>query len=232
MRVWLRRRLTGIVGLVVVLGWSVPASAQASSSRPIRRVEVSVAGVLAAGAPLGTAAAELRPATGQVPFRLFDTETRLAAAPLVELRLGTALVRRIEVEGRASFGRPELRTTITADAEGAEPGAIAERIDQWMAEGAVLVMLDELRLGSAVPFVSGGGGYLRQLHEGLMVVDEGHLYHAGGGVKHWFVMRPRGAVRAAGVRADVRLYHVIGGFSLDDRDRRHLAASAAFFMVF
>jgi hypothetical protein len=152
MRVWLRRRLTGIVGLVVVLGWSVPASAQASSSRPIRRVEVSVAGVLAAGAPLGTAAAELRPATGQVPFRLFDTETRLAAAPLVELRLGTALVRRIEVEGRASFGRPELRTTITADAEGAEPGAIAERIDQWMAEGAVLVMLDELRLGSAVPY--------------------------------------------------------------------------------
>lgn len=228
----MRRYLPAAAAVLLVLGWSAPAFAQSGPERPLRRVEVGVGGVLAAGAPLGSATADLRPATGQVPFRLFATDTRLATASHVELRLGMALVRRIEVEGRVSFGRPELRTTISADAESAEGSLVAERIEQWAVDAALLVMLDELRFGGAVPFVSGGGGYLRQLHEGRTVVDDGHLLHVGGGVKHWFVTRPRGAVRAAGIRLEGRLAHIEGGFSLDARARRQLAASAGFFMVF
>jgi hypothetical protein len=219
--------------LLLLAGWHLPAAAQTAGAaqRPLRRVEVTVGAGLMGGTPLGRVNATLRPATGQ-PFRLFSTETEIAAAPVLELRAGTALTRRFEVELRAGFLRPELRTSVTADAEDAPPLTVVERLDQYVVEGSVLVLFDELRLGRAVPFASAGGGYLRQLHEGRTVVEEGHLYHIGGGVKHWLFTRRRGALRAAGLRADGRVQVLVGGFALDDDPRRHLAVSGGFFMVF
>ena len=40
--------------------------------------------------------------------------------------------------------------------------------------------------GRVVPFVSGGGGYLRQLDEDNADVLTGNELHAGGGLKVWF----------------------------------------------
>ena len=39
--------------------------------------------------------------------------------------------------------------------------------------------------GRIVPFVSGGGGYLRQLNENNADLLTGTEIHAGGGVKYW-----------------------------------------------
>ena len=37
----------------------------------------------------------------------------------------------------------------------------------------------------AVPFVSAGAGYLRELHEGNQLVETGIEYHATAGLKYW-----------------------------------------------
>ena len=67
-------------------------------------------------------------------------------------------------------------------------------------------MLDELRMGPRlVPFAAAGGGYLRQLHEGQTLVEQGQVYHAGGGLKYWLLTRKVGAVRSAGLRTDARI---------------------------
>jgi hypothetical protein len=128
---------------------------------------------------------------------------------------------------------PDLRTSISADAEDAPPITIAERIDQYGIDAGVVVMLSELSLGGrTVPFVAAGAGYLRQLHEGQTVVEQGRAYHAGGGVKHWLLSRDTGWISAAGMRADARVYLMSGGIAFEDRLRPHLAISGSVFVAF
>ena len=162
------------------------AYAQSPDERPVRRVEVGFGGGVLGGAALGALDANLR-ANALPPddYTLFATETRFAAAPFAELQAGVALTRRFGVEARVAFGRPELRTSVSADVEGAPPLTVVERVDQYLIEGAVIVMFDELRLGGAVPFATAGAEYLRQLHERGTVVEEGHVYNVGGGMKFW-----------------------------------------------
>ena len=228
------RRGRGLAAIILLLGSFAPsASAQVTPVRPLRRLEVAGGVGVFSGGSLGTGDADIRAnATSPTPFRLFSTDSALGRAPVVEARLSTALTRRYEIEGRFSFSRPELRTSISADAENAPGLTIVERVDQYQIDGALLVLFDEVRLGSAVPFASAGAGYLRQLHEGLTVIESGRVYHIGGGVKHWFLTRARGAVRAAGVRADARLYVLSGGIAVEDGPRPHVAVSASFFATF
>jgi hypothetical protein len=227
-------RVRGLAAIVLLLGLVVaPASAQGTSARPLRRLELAGGVGLFGGASLGSADAAIRAnATPPAPFRLFSTDSTLGRAPVVEARVGTALTRRYAIEGRFSFSRPELRSSISADVEDAAGFTIVERVDQYLIDGALLVLLDEARLGGAVPFASAGAGYLRQLHEGLTVIESGRVYHIGGGIKHWLLSRTRGTVRAAGVRADARLYFLSGGIAVDDGPRPHGAVSASFFATF
>ena len=82
------------------------------------------------------------------------------------------------------------------------------------------------------PFVTAGGGYLRQLHEGLTVIEEGQVFYVGGGARYWIFARARGVPRAGGLRADVRLNVLTGGIVVDDRSRRHPSVSGSFFLLF
>jgi hypothetical protein len=83
-----------------------------------------------------------------------------------------------------------------------------------------------------VPFAAAGIGYLRQLHEGLTLVEQGHLYHLGGGLKHWLAVRDRGRIRALGVRTDARLYLLRDGIAFKDRPRPLGAISGSLFIDF
>ena len=51
----------------------------------------------------------------------------------------------------------------------------------------------------AIPFVSGGGGYVRELHEGNELVETGNEIHATAGLKYWFGARRFGLRVEAGV---------------------------------
>lgn len=219
---------------IVFLVLAAPAYAQSAGDPPIRRVEVEVGGGILGGASLGSADANLRAnATTKQPYRLFSTGTRIASERSVHARVGFALNRRFAVEAGGVFSRPAIRTSVSGDVEGAPALTVDERVDQYLVEASLLVRLDEIRLGSrTVPFLAGGAGYLRQLHEGLTVIEQGHFYHLGGGLKHWLLARDRGFVRAAGLRADARVYVLMSGMSFDGRPRPHGAASGSFFLAF
>jgi hypothetical protein len=215
---------------VVTLCLASPARAQSAGTLP-GRIEVAVGLGLVGGAALGGDDANLRAADGS-DFRLFGAESRFGGAPALEARAGLALTRRYAMEVRFALSHPELMTSISADVEGAPDIELTERIDQYVVDAAILVRLDRVRIGPVVPFASAGAGYLRQLHEGLTLVEEGTVYHVGGGVKHRFVSRARGLLKAVGLRGDVRVYLLAGGIAVRNRPRPHLAAAGSLFVAF
>lgn len=220
------------LSVLVFLVLTAPVYAQ--TDPPIHRIEFEVGGGILGGAVLGSVDANLRAnAATKQPYRLFSTGTRISSSRSVHARLGYALNRRFAVEGGGVFSRPAIRTSVSADVEGAPALTVDERVDEYFVEASLLVRIDEFRLGSrTVPFLAGGAGYLRQLHEGLTLIEEGHFYHLGGGVKHWLLARDRGFVRAAGLRADARVYVLMSGMSFDGGPGPHAAASASVFLAF
>jgi hypothetical protein len=222
------------IAVCLMVTMPVAGYAQVANNRPVQRLEVDAGGGAFTGGGLGTADANLRAnETARRNIPLFSAQSRLAPAPTLHARAGFPINRRVVIEGGVALNHPHLRTAIDADAEGAPPISVVERIDQYVFEGGVVIMLDELRLGErTVPFAATGAGYVRQLHEGLTVIEHGQAYHVGAGMKHWFMTRRQGWVRAAGLRADGRLYLFIGGISSDDVPRPHGAISGSVFVSF
>jgi hypothetical protein len=207
---------------------AAPAAAQGQSP-PVRRLEVSVGAGFLTGAALGQQPANERAASG-TPYRLFDTDTDLSSSLFFGLRLGFALTPRLSIEGAASLGQPELRTSISGDAEGAEPLTAVEQVDQYTFDGGIVYRFGGLRSG-LVPFVSAGAGYQRQRHEGDTLIEGGGLVYAGAGVTHWLSVRKQGTLKAAGVRGDARLYFFSGGITPEDT-RTQASFGGCFVVVF
>jgi hypothetical protein len=65
--------------------------------------------------------------------------------------------------------------------EGAPAITVVERIDEYVIDAGILVRVDKVRVAGVVLRAAAGGEW-RQLSEGLTVVDQGHVYHLGGGV--------------------------------------------------
>lgn len=212
---------------------ALPAAAQ-PVDRPAHRFETSIGALWLGGAAEGSDKAELRanqmPAA---PFTLFSADTRIGSAPGFDGRIGFWITRTLAVEGGFVYAQPQVRIRVTGDSEGADPLTLEDDLDQYFIEVTAVFLLDALRLGSrTIPFVSGGGGYLRQLHEGRTLVETGQLYHVGGGVRHWLWTRNAGFIRALGLRADARAYVLVNGFALDDDAKVHGAVSASGFVTF
>lgn len=226
--------MTRVVVFALALTAVYPASAQTRNLAPPERIEVSGGAGWIGGASVGAVDAELRAATvSQSPFRLFSTDSRFGGAATFHVTAGFALTRRFAVEGGVTVSHPELRASISEDVESAPPITIAERIDQYSIDANLVVMIRELAIGQqTVPFVSAGAGYLRQLHAGQTVVEHGHVFHAGGGIKHWLLIRRQGLIRGAGVRADAHLYLMSGGIAFEDHPRPHGAVSGSVFLAF
>ena len=225
---------TALAAMVVFTASAGAIYAQAGVDRPVRRIEADAGAGILSGGGLGSTDANLRRNDPvRQTFRLFATSSDVGRAPLWLLRLAFPLSRRFVVEGALTKATPEVRVSATSDFEGAPSITISETIDQYFVDGSVLIMLDELRIGSrAVPFAAAGAGYLRQLHEGQRLVEQGGVYHAGGGIKYWLLTRKAGTVRTAGLRADANAYFLRGGISFDDHPRSHVAISGSVFVGF
>jgi opacity protein-like surface antigen len=135
-------------------------------------------------------------------FRLFTSDSTLHALVGLDARFGVRVTRAIRVEATGSYGASDLDVKLNSDVEGAAGITASERVRQFTVEGAAIVEMSRWRLGDhATPFVSAGAGYLRALHEDRVLVDEGALWHAGGGIN--LILRPSQS-RALGVRLDAR----------------------------
>jgi hypothetical protein len=226
-------RAAVVAAMVTVLVPPASAFAQQPPSLAVRRLELSIgAGILGGGA-LGAQDANLRANNvDPTPFRLFSTETRMGVSPTLDMRAGFAFTRRYGVEGGVSFGSPELRTSLSDDVEGGDTLVVVEDVTQYFMGAAFVVALEELRFGTLTPIVTAGGGYLRQLHEGRTVVDDGRFFQGSIGVRHTFASGGQGLVTETGVRADVRLYLLDGGIAVEEGLRPQGAVSGSFFVTF
>jgi hypothetical protein len=185
------------VSAAVVVLTSRTAVAQTTGGR----YEVA-AGVRFVGPePLGTVDATETNASGG-SFRLFTADSTLEALLGFEARLGIRLTQALRVEATGSYGASDLKVALNADAENAAAVTAAERVAQFTIEGAAVMELTRWHVGAhGAPFIAGGAGYLRALHEDRILVDEGVLWYAGGGVNLVLRSSPGASL---GLRIDAR----------------------------
>jgi len=178
-------------------------------------VEVSVLGLFATGGDLGSSDATLlgNSSPGGSPATLFTSRTRLAAAPLGEVRAGVRLAKGWLAEAGVGYGRPVLQVRLANDIEDAPDVTATSRLTHLVVDGA---LVHRWRRGGLSPFVIGGAGYLRQLDEPRTTVGTGQVYFGGGGVLVG-IGRPRpGGGYLFQVRGDVRVVGYRGGLIVVD----------------
>jgi hypothetical protein len=217
------------VAIVLALAAS-PVMAQ--TAPPLHRIQLGAGIGFLGGAALGDADANLRSSTSNDPYRLFATSSSLAGTTALDLRAGVDLSRRFGLEAHALYGHPEQRTSVSGDAENAPSVVAVERLDHYLIDGGVVITLHEFPLKGWQPFAVAGAGYLRQLHEGLTVTEDGQMFYFGGGARRMFMSRPRGVLRGFGARGDFRVNVLTGGIAVEDATRTQFSASGSLFVVF
>lgn len=209
-------------GAVVLVCWSAAStSAQEAPSLRAHRVVLETGVVWSGGYAIGDVTAQLRSnATGLAPppFTLFAASSAIRSAPSVTARVGFALTPRLAIEAGGSFGMPRLGTEISRDVEAAGQALEGEQLQQYFIDGALVWHLP-MRLGARVrPFVIGGGGYLRQLHEERTLAETGQIYYGGVGARYW-IRGGSGSARSLGLRGDLRGNLRRGGIDFENKVR-------------
>ncbi len=212
-----QRRIARVCGIALFLGTFgavAPALAQpaVAAARP-SRVEVSGGGVFVGGYGLEERDAELTPNTGSPSFDLFTTDNEVRQAFGVQARVGFVVTPAIVVEGGLRFTRPVYQVRVSGDAENAADITVEETLSQYVFDASVVWQFSPGE--RAVPFVFGGAGYLRELHEEDALVEEGVEYHAGVGLKWWFGQ----GGRRFGLRGEGGISIRDGGFDFKDGQR-------------
>jgi hypothetical protein len=223
-RRWIRRLAAATVCALGTL--LLPAAAGAQP-----RFDVSVSGAWWDGYDLGSERASItgpQTPTGS-PVTLFDTETRVLPGPGAELRIGWRVLRGLYAEATGGLGVNDLETRISGDIEAAPDVTVSSPLTQITVEGGALLEVATLRMaaGHLVPFVTGGGGYLRQVHEDRVLVETGRTIYGGAGVK-WrpAIAAPRGLIQRLVLRADARLVSRTAGVDVRDTRRNYITVSA------
>jgi hypothetical protein len=150
-------------------------------------IEASGGGMFAPGFDMGSLTAELTRSTPTDKFDLFTSDSEVSGFPGAFVRLGYYLSESFSVEGGMRYARPTLSVRLSGDAESAPDVTAEETLSHYLFEGSVLWHLRDLSFasGSGIPYISGGAGYLRELHEGNQLVETGHEYHAVAGLNYW-----------------------------------------------
>jgi hypothetical protein len=216
-----------------VLACASAASAQTTAAQgPIRgSIEVSGGVLLQGGIDLGNRTAELtRNDSGAGPLDLFTTSSEMDPIAGLRARVAYFLSRSLALEGGIEYSRPVMTVRVSGDFEEAEELTAEETMERYLFDGTLVYYLDRLSFGGrrGVPFVSGGAGHLRELHEGRELVETGTEFHGSAGVKYWF----GGNRRRFGVRGEAGFSSRDGGADGDDGRRTLPVASASFVFLF
>jgi hypothetical protein len=221
-----------VVLLVVLLGVPAIAHAQEAPSLRAHRVTVSAGVLWSGGYDVGSATAQLRgnsPGATATPFTLLTADSRVSSATGPEIKAGFAFTRSLLFEAGGSLSRPRIGVSITADAEAPAQQLVGEELRQFVIDGSLSWQLP-IRLGGRLaPFVIGGGGYLRQLHEDRTLGETGQIYYAGGGARY-FLRGGYGSSRPVGLRGDVRVNVRRRGIDFDNTMRAYPTLSLQLFV--
>jgi hypothetical protein len=227
-----------LLAAILAIGSPEPATGQARTgtfqmSAPAPRGgswEVGGGIVYVGGVDFGEVRATLTGNTGRGPFDQFTTDTRLQPAVGLQGRVGYYFSPTVSIEGGVRFSKPTLRVEITGDTEGGPDTVAEEDLSSYVFDGSLLLHFTGLAFGGgrAIPFVSGGAGYIRDLHEQDELVETGTEYHAGGGIKIWF----GDGRRRFGLRGEAGVSIRDGGFDLGDGTRTVPIAGASMIYLF
>ena len=226
---------TAALAAVVLAACPHVASAQVWLGSTVPRrgtLEISGGAVSSGGYDMGVQAAEQTRNTGTTtgPFTLFSAQSRVVTTSGAQARLGVYFTRSVLIEGGAQYSRPRVAIRLTNDAEQAAETTATEVMTRYVFDGSIMVHLTRLSFAGerAVPFVSGGAGYIRELHERDELVETGREYHAGGGLKWWFGQ----GRRRLGLRADVGVSLRERGFDFAETRRTVPTAGASLCYLF
>ena len=178
-------------------------------------VEAGAGGAWTQGFDLTSSDADLTRSGGTNPFTLFSADGSVGAFPGAYAKVGVYLSRAIAVEAGLRYAKPTLSYDLSGDAESADDVTASETVSHYVFDGSVLFHFTDASFagGRGVPFVSAGGGYIRELHEGDELVETGNEIHATLGVKYWF----GAARRRMGLRVEAGVSSRAGGFDGDER---------------
>lgn len=224
----MRFRLAAIL-LVIT---AAPVIAQDAPELRDNRVTINAGITWLGGYDIGSSTAQLRGnGTGVTPpsFTLFTAESRFAKATAPELRVGLSLTRRLVLEGGATLAHPRIGVGIAGDPEVASQELLGEELQQYVFDAGLNWQLP-IHIGRRLaPFVTGGAGYLRQLHEDRTFAETGRIYYAGGGARYW-LRGGHGNARPAGLRGEFRMNMRRKGIDFEDKMRRYPTFSLFLFI--
>ena len=223
------RRRRPIALFVVLFLAATSGRAAAQGVLESGRLEISAGAAWLGAQTFGSAnAAETTPSGSA--FSLFTTSSELGSAAAFDARVGVRIAGTLVVEADAAYARPQLRVTVANDVESAPAITALERLQQYMiGGGATWYVPGRSRI---VPFVTGGGGYLRQLHDRALLVETGTYYQVGGGVLYLLSSHPDKRLKANGIRVDVRAVILNDGVALDGGRHAAAAVAGSFFVRF
>jgi hypothetical protein len=215
---------------VCLAGLCLAAPVSARAQARAGAWEISGGGVFVGGYDFADRTAELTPNTGTTgtPFELFTTDSTVKPAFGLRARVGFFVTSALAVEGGLRLTRPVYEVRISDDAESAADATAEETLSQYLFDASMVWHFGSSGAGGrTVPFVYGGAGYLRELHEEETLVEEGVELHAGGGMKWWF-----GSRRRVGIRGEVGISVRDGGFDFEEKRRIVPEAGASVVWVF
>jgi hypothetical protein len=172
------------------------------------------------------------PAERSTPLPLFTTNGQQNPAVGLGAILGWRLARRVTIQGGFTVGWPGIELTTTDDVEREGETTSEGRLTEYLFDGGIVFDLGTGNTGKWRPFVSGGGGYLRQVHDGGTVIESGSVFYGGGGVKYRLRATPARRLKSVELRLQGRLLMRDGGFSLDDGRRASLNVGAGLVAAF
>lgn len=209
--------------IAALLFWCPPAALAQGNDPSFRpnHVTLSLGGGFTTGYPIGDMTANLRRNAPGTPstFPLLHAASEIERAWSADLRVGIGLTRSLELELAGSYATPQLGVTISQDEELGEGAFASERIEQYTVDVSGVYLIPGSAFASRVrPYVIGGGGYLRQLHEGHLKVETGITVHVGGGLRYWF-QGGRPNQRSLGARTEVQYVYRTGGIDFEEQVR-------------
>jgi hypothetical protein len=226
---------SGVAAVMLVAAVALPAAAQTRRppAPPVEpRWELGAGGGLLGPLSFGDRDANLRAnGTQPGPYRLFTSETRLASAPMAEVRVGYRVTPRLVAEGRLSVGRPALRSSLSADVEGAAAVEAENRITEYAFEGGAMWRFPGSGRHRWTPFASGGAGVVRHVLDRRTLVENAFDGYVGGGAIYARASTRRGAPRS-GVRADARVQFLRGGIAEAAGVKPRIVLAGSYFVTF
>jgi hypothetical protein len=219
--------------MALAFGITTVGAQSPGENNPFGTSSVSVGISWSAPISFGSSDASLTTPSG-APFRLFSASSRVSEAPGLDLRIDRKIVRAVDAELVLGYSSPSLTTHLSTDAEGAAAADASESLRELVVGGGALIHPSGWRIKDrAFPFLSAGGGYVRQLHQDRVLVESGGVFWFGGGaVVPWRTDNGGRSSSRFGLRFDARMIGLSASVLLDRR--RHLtpAVGASVFTRF